>query len=64
MIALENIKKLYLVRIRPERDAERAGETKVGKLQVAVLVDEQVLRLQVSVENPVRVAVVEPLDEL
>lgn len=64
MIALENVKKLYLVRIRPERDAECAGETKVGKLQVAVLIDEQVLGLQVTVENPVRVAVIEPLDEL
>jgi hypothetical protein len=52
------------VSVRPERDAKRSGEPKVGELEVAVLVDEQVLGLEIAVEDPVGVAVVEALDEL
>jgi hypothetical protein len=52
------------VGVRPERDAKRPGEPKVGELEVAVLVDEQVLGLEIAVEDPVGVTVVEALDEL
>ena len=50
--------------VRPNRDAECPGEAEVGKLDVAVLVDEQVLRLQIAVEDPVRVAELDPGEEL
>ena len=50
--------------ICPEGNAERACEAKVGELEVALLVDQQVLRLEVAVENSVRVQVVDALDEL
>ena len=39
------------MRVRSHRDAESAGEAKVGKLKVVVLVDQQVLRLEVAVED-------------
>jgi hypothetical protein len=54
----------YLVRVRPEWDTKGSGETKVGELEVTVLVDEQVLRLEISMEDPVGVAVVQSLDQL
>jgi hypothetical protein len=47
----------YLVRVRAQGDAERPGKTKVRELEVVPLIDEQVLRLQVTMQNPVRVAV-------
>lgn len=50
--------------VRPQRDAKGAGETKIGKLEVALLVNEEVLGLEVAVEHSVRVAVVQALDEL
>ena len=50
--------------ICPKGDAERACEAKVGELEVAVLIDEQVLRLEVAVENAVRVKVVAALYKL
>lgn len=48
----------HLVCVGPDRDAECAGQAKVGQLQVIVLlVDEQVLWLQVAVQDAVRVTV-------
>lgn len=47
-----------------EGDAEGAGKTEIGKLQVAILVDQQVLGLQVSVEHAVRVAELDAVAEL
>lgn len=47
-----------------ERDAECSGESKVGELEVALLVDEQVLGLEVAVQDAMRVKVVHSLDEL
>jgi hypothetical protein len=44
--------------VRPQRDTERTCKTEVRKFEVVSLVDEQVLRLQVAMQNPVRVAVV------
>ena len=45
-----------LVRERAHRDPKRAREPKVRELQVAALVDQQVLRLQVAVQHAVVVA--------
>jgi len=39
------------VSVRAHRDAEGPRETEVGKLESAIAVDEQVLRLEVAVEN-------------
>jgi hypothetical protein len=47
----------YLVRVRAEWNTECARETEVGELEVVPFVDEQVLRLEIAVQNPVRVAV-------
>ena len=52
------------MRVCPEGNTERSGETEVCELEVSVLVDEQVLGLEISVEDPVSVAVVQSLDEL
>lgn len=53
-----------LVSVSAERNTECAGQTKIGQLQVAFLVDEQVLRLQVTVQDTVGVAVARALEEL
>lgn len=45
-------------------DTERASKTKVCKLEVALLVDKEILGLEVAVEHAVGVAVVEALYEL
>jgi hypothetical protein len=42
--------------IHPDRDADGPGQAEVGDLDGAALVDEQVLRLQVAVENAPLVA--------
>lgn len=47
----------YLVGVGAERDTKGSGQTKIGELEVALLVNEQVLRLQVAVKNAVGVAV-------
>jgi hypothetical protein len=52
------------VSVSAERNTECAGETKIGQLQVAFLVDEQVLRLQVTVQDTVGVAVARAFEEL
>jgi hypothetical protein len=52
------------VGVSAQRDAERAGETKVGQLEVAFLVDEQVLGLEVAMENAVAVAIADACTQL
>ena len=47
-----------------ERDAEGAGQTEIGQLQVAFLVDEQILRFEVTVQDAVGMAVAGTLEEL
>lgn len=42
----------------------RNDRVRTGKLEVALLVDKQVLRLEVTVENAVGVAPVQAFDEL
>lgn len=46
----------HLVAERVHGDAEGAGETEVTDLELSAAVDQQILRLQVAVEYPVRVA--------
>jgi len=53
-----------LVSVSAERNTKGAGQTKIGQLQVALLVDEQVLRLEITVKNAVGVAVARALEEL
>jgi len=45
-------------------DAEGAGETEVCQLELAFVVDEKVLRLQIAVQDPVGMAEVNALQEL
>ncbi len=45
-------------------DAEGAGEAEVGEFELAFVIDEEVLRLQVSVEDAVVVAEGDALEEL
>lgn len=52
------------MRVRPQGNAESPGESEVGELEVAVLVNEQVLGLEIAVQNAVGVEVVDTLDEL
>ena len=47
-----------------ERDTECAGQTEISQLQVALLVDEQVLRLEITVQDAVGVAVAGSFEEL
>jgi len=47
-----------------ERDTECASQTEISQLQVALLVDEQVLRLEVAMQDAVGVAVAGSLQEL
>jgi hypothetical protein len=52
------------VGVSAERNTESASQTEIGQLQVALLVDEQVLRLQVTVQDTVGVAVARALEKL
>lgn len=45
-----------LVRERVNGDTEGPGKTKIAELELALLVDEEILRLEVSVENAILVA--------
>ena len=47
-----------------DRDAEGSGETEIGELELAFVVDEEILRLEIAVEDSVRVAEVDALEEL
>eukprot|EP00964_Phaeocystis_antarctica_P037401 scaffold21359_cov18-Phaeocystis_antarctica.AAC.1 len=46
------------------RDAEGAREAEVGELELAVLVNEKILRLQVAVQHPPVVAEGHPAQQL
>lgn len=52
------------MRVRTHWDAKGTGKAKVGELDVAVRVNQQVLRLQVAVQHTVRVAELDALEEL
>lgn len=47
-----------------ERDAKGASETEIADFEVAVLVDEEILRLQIAVEDAVGVTVANAGEEL
>lgn len=57
-------KRDHLVSVGADGHAKRAGETKVSQLENALAVDEQVGQLQVPVQNAVRVAVRDALEDL
>lgn len=44
----------YLVSVCPDWDAKRSGQSEVGQLDVALGVDEKILRLQITMKNSVR----------
>ena len=48
----------------PHRDSKRPRKAKVRELELSVAVDQEVLRLQVPVEDPVLVAELDPAEEL
>ena len=43
--------------VRPHRNTERPCQTKVGQLEVIILVDKEILRLEVTMKNAVGMAV-------
>jgi hypothetical protein len=53
-----------LVRVGAQGHAKGAGETKIGELEIAVLVDEEVLWLEIAMQDAVGVAVAHALAQL
>jgi len=53
-----------LVGVGAKGDAEGAGETEIGELEVSILVNKKVLGLEVAVKNTVGVAVADAVAEL
>lgn len=53
-----------LVGVRAQRDAKGAGEAKVSKLEIAVSINKQILRLEIAMQHAVRVAVADALAEM
>lgn len=53
-----------LMSVCAQRDAKGAGETKIGQLEVALTIDQQVLRFQIAVQDPVTVAVANAFAQL
>lgn len=53
-----------LVGVRPDRDAKGTCQAKVSKLDVPLGVNQQVLRLEVAVQDSVRVAKLDSLEQL
>lgn len=54
----------YLVCVRAYRDPKGSRQTKVSQLDLPLRIDEEVLGLQVSMENSVRVAEGQALQQL
>ncbi len=50
--------------ISPQRHAKRSRKPEIRQLQVAVAVDEEILRLQVAMQDAMAVAVAHALDQL
>lgn len=50
--------------ISTQRDTKRPRQTEITNLEITRLVDQQILRFEVSMEDTVAVAVVETFDEL
>ena len=49
---------------RIDRDAEGPGEAKVGEFELAFVVDQEILRFEVTVEDPIVMAKGDALEEL
>ena len=49
-----------LVRVGAHGDAEGAREAEVGELEVVIRIDQQILRLEVAMQDAVRVAIEQP----
>ena len=47
----------YLMGVGPYRNSKSPGKSKIGQFDVALSVNEEILRLEVSVQHPVAVAV-------
>lgn len=54
----------YFMCVRADRHPEGPRQTKVSELDLSLSIDEQVLGLQVPMENPVRVAEGQALQQL
>jgi hypothetical protein len=54
----------YLVSVGSKGDSESASETKVGEFEITISVDEQVLRLEITVKDSMGVEVMYAFDEL
>lgn len=50
----------HLMRVCPHGNAERAREPEVGQLEVVIRIDQQILRLEVAMQDAVRVAIEQP----
>ncbi len=50
--------------IRPHWDTKGTGETEIGQLEIIMLVDEEILRLEISVEYTMRMTVQQARGEL
>ena len=50
----------HLVRVRSHGNAERARKPEVGELEVVIRIDQQILRLEVAMQDAVRVAIEQP----
>src|SRR5690349_8603635 len=61
---LRVVRYAHLVGICPERHTKGTGETEICQLKVAVFVNQQVLRLQVTVQNTVSMTVAHALAQL
>lgn len=57
-------KRDHFVRVSSQGNTKCASETKVSKLQIALLVDEKVLWLQISVQDTMSMAVVDAANQL
>lgn len=50
-------KKTHLMSICPHRNAKRARKPEITKLEVIAFVNEEILRLQITVQDAMRVAI-------
>ena len=55
---------IYLMGICSHRNAKGSREAKICEFEISLSIDEQVLRLQVAMEDTMRVTVVKTFNEL
>lgn len=54
----------YLVCVRADRYTKSSRQAKISQLDLSLSIDEEILRFQVSMKNPVRVAEGQALQQL